>query len=161
MNFSSIPPQLKQANLYEVNLRQYSEKGDIAGFLQHLPRLASMGVDILWLMPMHPIGVLNRKGSLGSYYSIKDFRGLNPAYGSPEDFAKLVESAHALGMRVIIDWVANYAAWDNVWTIDHPDYFNRDEHGQFMSPYDWSDVIQIDHRNEASRPPWPMPWNIG
>ena len=151
MNLSSVPPQLQQANLYEVNLRQYSDKGDIAGFMEHLPRLASMGVDILWLMPIHPIGELNRKGSLGSYYSIKDFRGLNAEYGSMEDFAKLVELAHAHGMRVIIDWVANHAAWDNVWTTDHPDYFCRDEHGQFMSPYDWSDVIQIDHRNEAEQ----------
>jgi glycosidase len=151
LNLSSVPPQLHQANLYEVNLRQYSEKGDIAGFMKHLPRLASMGVDILWLMPIHPIGEVNRKGSLGSYYSVKDFCGLNPDYGTKDDFRKLVETAHALGMRVIIDWVANHAAWDNVWTTDHPEYFTRDETGRFMSPYDWSDVIQIDHRSESEQ----------
>ena len=151
MNLSSLPPQLQQANLYEVNLRQYSDTGDIAGFLKHLPRLASMGVDILWLMPIHPIGEVNRKGSMGSYYSVKDFCGLNPEYGSPQDFTKLVELAHAHGMRVIIDWVANHAAWDNVWTNDHPEFFVRNEQGQFVSPYDWSDVIQIDHNNEAEQ----------
>lgn len=110
-----------------------------------------MGVDTLWMMPIFPIGSKKRKGSLGSYYSIKDFKDVNPEFGNRDDFLKLVMTAHELGMRVIIDWVANHAAWDNVWTIEHPDYFEHDEHGEFKPPYDWDDVIQIDHKNPAQQ----------
>jgi alpha-amylase len=110
-----------------------------------------MGVEILWFMPIYPIGKVKRKGTLGSYYSISNFTGINPEFGTGDDFKQLVEQAHHLGMKVILDWVANHAAWDNVWTVDHPEYFERDLHGNFKPPYDWDDVIQIDHQNEAQQ----------
>jgi len=128
-------------------MRQFTEAGTFAAFAEHLPRLKDMGVQTLWFMPIHPIGITNRKGALGSYYSIKDFKDVNPEYGSQSDFKKLVEQAHALDMKVILDWVANHAAWDNVWTVEHPDFFERDEDGRFKTPYDWEDVIQFNHQN--------------
>ncbi len=141
---------LRKSTLYEVNIRQYTEEGTLCAFMQHLPRLHEMGVDILWFMPIHPIGKLNRKGSLGSYYSVQDYKGFNPEFGTMDDFKQMVTEAHRLGMKVIIDWVANHTAWDHVWTKTNPAYFKRNEAGEFLSPYDWSDVIQIDHDNEEA-----------
>ena len=138
-------------NIYEVNIRQYSPEGTFNAFAGSLPRLQDMGVEVLWFMPVHPIGKINRKGSMGSYYSIMDHKGINPEFGTAADFKNLVSQAHALGMKVIMDWVANHASWDHVWTKDHPAYFERDEQGNFKSPYDWSDVIQIDHHNAAQQ----------
>lgn len=141
---------LRHSVIYEVNLRQYTAEGTLQAFRPHLRRLASMGVDILWFMPVHPIGIPERKGTLGSYYSVSDFRAVNPEYGAREEFSEMVQEAHQLGMKVIIDWVANHAAWDNVWARTHPAYFVRQEDGRFLSPYDWTDVIQFDHTNEAA-----------
>ncbi len=138
---------LKKAVIYEVNLRQYTHNGDISSFRKHLPRLKKMGVDILWFMPLFPIGFKNRKGLLGSYYSIKNFTEVNPEFGTNDDFKKLVNEIHRMGMKVMIDWVANHASWDNEWTTSHPDYFARNDQGDFFSPYDWTDVIQINHSN--------------
>ncbi len=146
----SLLQSLDRATIYEVNIRQYTKEGTIEAFIQHLSRLKKMGVDIIWLMPMHPIGKKNRKGSLGSYYSISDFTDINPEFGTKLDFKKLVDEIHALEMKVIMDWVANHASWDNVWTNNHPDFFARNEDGEFLSPYDWTDVIQINHENELA-----------
>lgn len=90
-----------------------------------------MGVEILWMMPIHPIGITNRKGTLGSYYSISDFKEVNPEFGTKADFKQLTEAVHSLGMKIILDWVANHAAWDNVWTLTNPEFFVRDETGNF------------------------------
>lgn len=150
LNNKKVLDYLSVANIYEVNLRQYTHEGTIAAFMNHLPRLKDMGIEILWFMPLHPIGKINRKGSLGSYYSSANFFELNPEYGTAADFKNMVKVIHELGMKVIIDWVANHAAWDNNWTITNPEFFVRDENGQFLSPYDWSDVVQIDHNNEAA-----------
>jgi alpha-amylase len=141
------PSFLTSSNIYSVNMRQFTEEGTFTAFATHLPRLKDMGVGILWFMPIHPIGSRNRKGTLGSYYSISDFTDVNPEYGSKADFKNIVDQAHALGMKVILDWVANHAAWDNVWTVDHPDFFETDETGHFKAPYDWEDVIQFNHHN--------------
>ncbi len=151
MTFFTQPAYLAASNLYEVNLRQYSADGSIRAFTTQLPRLKDMGVEILWMMPIHPIGLKNRKGTLGSYYSIKDFTDVNPEFGSKTDFMEMVDAAHQLGMKVILDWVANHTAWDNVWTVTHPEYFVRDEAGQFQAPYDWDDVIQINHNNPGEQ----------
>jgi glycosidase len=97
----TTPAFLYSSNIYSVNVRQYTEAGTFTAFAEHLPRLKDMGVHILWFMPIHPIGIINRKGTLGSYYSIKDFKGVNPEYGSLSDFKNLVEQAHALGMKEI------------------------------------------------------------
>ncbi len=142
---------LSVSNIYEVNIRQYTEEGTFRAFREHIPRLQKMGVEILWLMPVHPIGKLNRKGNLGSYYSIRDFECINPEFGTAEDFKELIEVIHAAGMKIIMDWVANHAAWDNVWTKEYPGFFFQDENGDFMAPYDWTDVIQIDHNNPEQR----------
>lgn len=141
---------LRHSSIYEVNLRQYTQEGTIRAFMEHVPRLKKMGIGVIWMMPIHPIGIKNRKGTLGSYYSISDYQQINPEFGTLADFKALVELVHQLGMKIIIDWVANHSAWDNVWTMEHPDYFVHDESGVFQSPYDWSDVIQIDHRNSAA-----------
>lgn len=134
-------------NIYEVNIRQYSVEGTFNAFAKALPRLKDMGVEVLWIMPIHPIGKINRKGTLGSYYSISDFKDVNPEFGDKADFKNLINLIHESGMKVILDWVANHAAWDNIWTKDHPEYFERDNEGNFKPPYDWTDVIQIDHGN--------------
>lgn len=141
------PSWLASSNIYAVNMRQYTEAGTFEAFEEHLPRLKDMGVDILWFMPIFPIGMVNRKGTLGSYYSIKDFCDVNPEYGNKASFKKLVEKVHGLGMKVVLDWVANHAAWDNVWTKTNPNFFEQDENGNFKAPYDWDDVIQINHNN--------------
>jgi glycosidase len=112
----NIQPQTKTPDwafdktIYEVNLRQYSEEGNFESFRKHLPELKKLGAGILWFMPIHPIGEVNRKGKLGSYYSVKNYLEVNPEFGTIEDFKKLVKEIHSLGMYVIIDWVANHTA---------------------------------------------------
>jgi cyclomaltodextrinase len=117
------PDWSKNATIYEVNIRQHTPEGTFSAFTKDIPRLKSMGVDILWLMPIHPIGEVNRKGGLGSHYSVKDYKGVNPSYGTLGDFKNLVKTAHDNGMKVIIDWVANHSAFDNQWTTDHLEYY--------------------------------------
>jgi len=113
------PEWSKNATIYEVNVRQYTPEGTFNAFSEHLPRLKEMGVDILWFMPIHPIGKINRKeteSSMGSYYSVQDYKAVSSDYGTDEDFRRMVEQAHGLGMKVILDWVPNHTAWDNPWT---------------------------------------------
>lgn len=135
----------EDAVIYEVNIRQYTPEGTFSAFQEHLPRLKTLGVDILWLMPIHPIGEENRKGSMGSYYSVKDYTAINPEFGTLEDLAGLIEEAHFNGMYVIIDWVANHTAWDNVWITEHPDWYAKDSTGEMYYPADWTDVAQLDY----------------
>lgn len=149
------PDWSKNANIYEVNIRQYSEEGTFEAFRKDLPRLKEMGVKILWLMPIHPIGVINRKEteeSRGSYYSVADYKDVNPNFGTKEDFKRLVDNAHELGFKLIIDWVANHTAWDNPWT-ENKDWFELNEEGNFTPPHgtDWSDVIQLNYENQEMR----------
>lgn len=146
-DFHKAPPLLHRAGIYEVNIRQYTPEGSFRAFAGHLPRLRDMGVDILWLMPVFPIGKPCRKGELGSYYSISDFEKVNPEFGTAQDLRELIAEIHRSGMQVVIDWVANHAAHDHVWTLSHPDFFARDEAGNFFSPFDWTDVLQLDHGN--------------
>ncbi len=143
------PEWSKNATMYQVNIRQYTKEGTFEAFRRHLPRLREMGVDILWLMPIHPIGELNRKGPLGSYYSVKDFVAVNPEFGTMEDFKALVDDINMQGMYVILDWVANHTAWDHPWTTSRPDFYMRDSLGNFFPPVaDWSDVIDLDFSNK-------------
>ncbi|MEO1189606.1 MAG: alpha-amylase family glycosyl hydrolase, partial [Pseudomonadota bacterium] len=107
------PDWAKDAVIYQINTRQFTPEGTFEAAQEHLPRLKQLGVDILWLMPIHPIGEVNRKGSLGSPYSIKDYFGVNPEFGTEADFRAFVDAAHAQGFKVILDWVANHTAWDN------------------------------------------------
>jgi glycosidase len=145
----TAPVWANHTNIYEVNIRQYTPEGTLNGFATHLPRLKDMGVETLWFMPLQPIGIQNRKGTFGSYYSISDYISLNPEYGDFDDFRSLVEAAHDLKMKVIIDWVANHTAWDHVWTLTRPDFFSKNEHGDFRPPYpDWADVIHLNYENK-------------
>ncbi|OFY11483.1 MAG: hypothetical protein A2X11_05335 [Bacteroidetes bacterium GWE2_42_24] len=143
------PEWVKNANIYEVNIRQYTPEGTFTALIPHLGRLKEMGVDILWLMPVHPIGEVNRKGSLGSYYSVKDYLTVNPEYGNMDRFKELVTVAHDYGMYVIIDWVANHTAWDNPLLTQHPDWYTRDSLGKIVSPFDWSDVADLNYEVPA------------
>ncbi|MBU6297588.1 MAG: alpha-amylase [Alphaproteobacteria bacterium] len=153
------PAWAVKADIYEVNVRQYSKQGTFAGVDRQLPRLGKMGVDILWLMPINPIGKENRKGTLGSYYSVADYLAVNPEFGTLDDFKHLVNHAHALGMKVIIDWVANHTAWDNVWVKEHPDWYLKDADGKIgpvrlgtgPDAQVWSDVVGLDYRQPALR----------
>jgi glycosidase len=144
------PEWTKDAVLYEVNIRQYTPEGTFNAFAEHLPRLKELGVDILWFMPVNPIGVKNRKEALGSYYSVKDYMDVNPEFGTIVDFKNLVAKAHELGFNVIMDWVPNHSSWDNRLTGDHPEWYMKDSAGSFIPPlgFDWTDVIQFDWANE-------------
>jgi 1,4-alpha-glucan branching enzyme len=147
------PEWSKNATIYEVNLRQYTNEGTFRSFESHLQRLKKMGVDIIWLMPIHPIGEKNRKGGLGSYYSVKDFRGINPEFGTMQDFKNLVNKIHSMGMYVIIDWVGNHSAWDNPLATTHPHWYTKTRSGNFQPTpwYDWDDVIDFDYDNPDFR----------
>lgn len=136
-----------RANIYEVNVRQYTKEGTLASFALHLPRLADMGVTVLWFMPLTPIGVKGRLGSLGSYYACSDYITINPEFGTQQDFIDVVNVAHALGMKVMIDWVANHTAQDHVWTVSNPDFYIQDVAGNFTERNGWSDVIDLDYNN--------------
>ena len=149
------PEWSKNATIYEINVRQYTLEGTFSAFSEHLPRLKEMGVDILWFMPIHPIGKINRKeneNSMGSYYSVQDYKAVSSDYGTAEDFRAVVQQAHSLEMKVILDWVPNHTAWDNPWT-ENKDWYVLNEEGDFIPPLgtDWTDVIQLDYTNEEMR----------
>ncbi|MEL7834811.1 alpha-amylase family glycosyl hydrolase [Fodinibius sp. Rm-B-1B1-1] len=142
------PEWSKSANMYEVNIRQYTEEGTFKAFQEHLPRLKEMGIDILWLMPVHPIGEKKRKGELGSYYSIKDYTAVNPNFGTMEDFKELVEATHEHDMKLFLDWVPNHTAWDHPWTEEHPEYYMKDSTGAITYEADWTDIAQLNYENK-------------
>lgn len=120
-------------NLYEVNIRQYTPEGNFESFARHLPRLRAMGVETLWFMPITPISVDGRQGTLGSYYACSDYTAINPEFGTIDDFRKLVNEAQGLGFKVIIDWVANHTGLDHIWTQTHPEYYKKMQRGSFTT----------------------------
>ena len=139
------------ATIYEVNVRQYTPEGTFKAFETHLPRLQKLGVKILWIMPINPIGIEARKGKLGSYYSVKDYKAINPEYGNLADFKQLVKKAHELGFKVIVDWVANHSSRDNAWTREHPEWYKKDSTGKIATQYDWTDVAKLDFKSTEMR----------
>lgn len=141
------PEWSKGATIYEVNIRQYTPEGTFKAFQEHLPRLKEMGIDILWLMPIHPIGEKNRKGELGSYYSIRDYTAVNPSFGTLEEFKALVEAAHERDMKLILDWVPNHTAWDHPWVTEYPEYYMQDSLGNITYEADWTDIAQLNYAN--------------
>lgn len=145
------PDWIKSSVMYEVNVRQYTPEGTFNAFAEKLPRLKELGVDILWLMPVNPIGVINRKGPLGSYYSVKDYKGINPEFGTMSDFKALVKKTHDLGMYLIIDWVPNHSSWDNPLVISNPEWYAKDSLGKMFSPWDWTDVVKFDYSQRPLR----------
>ncbi len=135
--------------VYEVNIRQFTPEGTFAAFEEHLPRLKDLGVDVLWLMPMYEIGTVERKGSLGSYYAISDYKKVNPEFGTMEDFEHLLAAAHEQGFKVILDWVANQTAPDHVWMSEKPaEFYERDAEGNAIWEYDWTDTRSLNYADE-------------
>lgn len=138
--------------VYEMNVRQYTPEGTLAAAARHLPRLQKLGVDVVWLMPVYPIGVKERKGTLGSYYAISDYEAVNPEFGTLEDFDRFLAEAHRLGLRVILDWVANHTSPDARWIEEHPaDWYVRDSLGNTIVQYDWTDIAKLDYGNADMR----------
>lgn len=143
---------VSQGIIYEIFPRSFSNKGDFQSIIKELPRLKDLGVTILWLMPIHPIGEVKRKGKLGSPYSVKDYYEINPEYGTKEDFRKFVQEAHKLGFKVILDMVLNHSAWDNELVKKHPNWFTKDKEGKMISPNsDWTDVVDFNYDNPELR----------
>lgn len=157
MQVFNHPEWTKDKNIYEVNLRQYTKEGTIKAFIEHLPRLKAMGVDILWLMPIHPVGEKDKKGTLGSQYAVKNYLGLADSLGTKQEFKALVDQVHDMGMYLMIDWVANHTAWDNQWTLDHPDWYQRNENNELYSytyvdetkTEEWTDALGLNYENKA------------
>lgn len=149
----ATPEWAKDAVIYQINTRQFTPEGTFAAAQAQLPRLKALGVDVLWLMPIHPIGVEHRKGPLGSPYSVRDYFGVNPEFGTEADLRAFVAAAHAQGMKVILDWVPNHTAWDNPLRAEHPDWYKRDWKGDFRPTpwWDWSDIIELDYSQPELR----------
>ncbi len=148
----SSPDWVRDAVIYEVYLRSFSPEGSFAALERRLPELKALGVTVVWLMPVHPVGVVKRKGSLGSPYAVRDFHAVNPEFGSMDDFRSLVAATHAHGMRIIIDLVANHTAWDNPLITEHPEWYTHDATGRIIAPNpDWSDVADLDYTRPALR----------
>jgi 1,4-alpha-glucan branching enzyme len=140
------PEWSKDAVLYQINTRQFTPEGTFKAAQAQLPRLKALGVDILWLMPIHPIGKENRKGTLGSPYSVQDYYAVNPEFGTEADLKAFIDAAHAQGFHVILDLVANHTAWDNPLAKQHPDWYEKTWDGKNRPTpwWDWSDIIDLD-----------------
>lgn len=144
--------------LYEVFIQDFSTKGNLDGVREGLARIEATGANVVWLMPVHPIGVKERKGELGSPYAAQDYRAINPVYGTPADFKRLVDAAHARGLKVILDWVPDHTSVDHPWVTEHPDWYYHTADGGLATPRDtdgkltdWTDVAQLDYHNPAMR----------
>ena len=147
------PKWSQNATIYEVNIRQHTPEGTLNAFEKDIPRLKEMGVKIIWLMPVHPIGIENRKGRLGSYYAASDYKAVNPEFGTLDDLIRVVNTAHSYGLKVILDWVANHTAFDHVWTRTNRSFYVLDSLGNLQPPTgtDWTDVAQLDYNNPEMR----------
>ncbi len=152
------PAWSRRATIYEINVRQYTPEGTFAALLPHLARIRALGIDAIWLMPIQPIGVKNRKGVLGSYYSVRDYRAVNPEFGTTADVVRVVAEAHRLGMKVLLDWVPNHTAYDHPWITEHPDWYEHKPDGSIHNARDneghetdWTDVAELDYGNRDMR----------
>ncbi|MGH9928714.1 MAG: alpha-amylase family glycosyl hydrolase, partial [Pyrinomonadaceae bacterium] len=136
--------------VYEIYPRVFSPQGNFNGITARLDELKDLGVDILWLMPIHPIGQEKKKGSIGSPYAVRDYYGINPDYGTAADLHRLIAEAHRRGMKVIIDIVANHTSWDSV-MMKWPEFFEHDAQGHITYPHDWSDVAELNYKSPELR----------
>jgi glycosidase len=140
------------AVIYEVYLRSFSQAGTFKGLEDRLPELKALGVTVVWLMPIHPVGELNRKGTLGSPYSISDYYAINPEFGTLDDFRSLVAATHRQGMKIIVDLVANHTSWDSKLLFEHPEFFTKNEEGAIVAPNaDWTDVADLNYDSHELR----------
>ncbi len=144
----NVPDWSVNATMYEVNIRQYTQEGTFKAFEEHLPRLQAMGIKILWLMPIYPISFEKRLGSLGSYYAISDFQGINPEFGNKEDFKHLMDTCHEMGFKVILDWVGNHTGWDHPWIKENPEWYTHNAEGDIIYPETWEDVADLNYENK-------------
>ena len=145
------PTWLQEGVIYEVFPRVFSQRGDLYGVTQQLDRLQTLGVNILYLMPLHPQGKVGSKGSLGSPYAVRDYYAINPDYGTAADLERLVVEAHQRGLKVILDVVANHTSWDSV-LMKHPEFYVHDSAGHILPPRpEWNDVAHLDYRNPGLR----------
>ena len=145
------PEWVKDAVIYEIYPRQYSQKGDFKSITADLDRLKNLGVTVLWLMPVHPVGKLKSKGSIGSPYAVRDFYAVNPDYGTPDDLKRLIAEAHERGLKVIIDIVANHTAWDSV-MMKSKAFYTQNDKGEIIPPVpDWADVADLNYGNPELR----------
>lgn len=174
---AALPPvsnaMMENAVIYEANIRNYSPEGTFNAFTKDIPKLQQLGVKILWVMPIYPISMTRRKATadksieditdpaekkkyLGSWYAISDYTAINPDLGTEADFKKLVETAHAHGMYVILDWVANHTGWDHKWIKEHPEYYQHNAKGEVTDPlnpetgepWGWTDVAHLEYTNK-------------
>ena len=144
----SVDNMWSKAVLYEMNIRQLTPEGTFEAAAKHLPFLRDLGVDAVWLMPPYPIGKEGRKGALGSYYSVQDYCDVNPEFGTLEQFDEFVAEAHRLGMKVLLDWVANHTARDARWLREKSyDWYERDAQGAAAVPWDWTDTAKLNYAN--------------
>ena len=170
-NTNAYPGKAKDMTIYEVNIRQHTPEGTFKAFEEHLPRIKELGADILWIMPIQAIGEKNRKGTLGSYYSIRDYKAVNSEFGTLDDFKALVNKAHASGLLVILDWVPNHTAWDHTWITEHPEYYmsadaaskvgkelgvdanyyKKKGMGELVYESDWDDIALLNLYNPDTR----------
>ncbi len=145
---ANTPKNYQNLTLYEIYVRNHGPNGTFNDVTDDLDRIKELGVDVIWLMPIHPIGEENKKGKLGCPYSIKDYRGVNPEYGTKQDFKKLINTAHSLNLKVMIDVVFNHTAHDSVLALSHPEWFVLDENNKPVSTVsDWSDVVDLKFPN--------------
>jgi cyclomaltodextrinase len=131
--------------IYEVNLRQYTPEGTFKAFQEHLPAIKKLGVGVIWLMPIHPSG--EGAKSFGSFYCVRDYYAVNPDYGTKEDFQRLVDEIHRLGMYVMMDWVPHHSSWDNPLITQHPEWYKHDARGNIVQANGWKDVAAFDYSN--------------
>lgn len=145
------PDWIRDAVIYQIFPRQYSQKGDFNSITSDLDRLKDLGVTVIWLMPIHPIGQEKKKGTIGSPYAVRDYYAVNPDYGTKEDFRRLVTEAHKRGLKVIIDIVANHTAWDSV-MMKTPAFYTHNDQGEIIPPVpDWADVADLNYDNPDLR----------
>jgi cyclomaltodextrinase len=146
----AVRPWVRDGVVYEIFPRVFSQEGNFNGVAARLDELKTLGVSILWLMPIHPIGQEKKKGTIGSPYAVRDYYAINPDYGTKDDLKRLVAGAHRRGMKVIIDIVANHTSWDSV-LMKQPDFYMRDASGKITWPHDWTDIAELNYDNPALR----------
>ena len=145
------PAWLRSAVVYEIFPRDFSKEGDFNAITARLDELKDLGVNVLWLMPIHPTGEKMKKGSVGSPYSVRDFYGINPDYGTTNDFKRLIEQAHQRGLKVIMEIVAGHTSWDSV-LMAHPDFYLKDTNGVIIPPVPgWTDVAGLNYSSPEVR----------
>lgn len=151
-SFGNMPSK-EDAIIYQVNLRAFSQAGTLKGVQDRLTQIKELGVNVIYLMPIFPVGEERASGQLGSPYAVKDYKAVNPDFGTLEDLRTLVEEAHKKDMAVILDWVANHTAWDNAWITTHPDWYQKDDNGDIIIPpgTNYNDVAQLDFTNTEMR----------